>query len=51
MSVEKQTVSTPFRKEIRRRVIRKDQREEYFSYNLRDMEGPVSQDSGKMIAA
>ena len=24
-----------------RRVIREDQREEYFSYNLRDMEGPV----------
>lgn len=24
-----------------RRVIREDQREEYFSYNLRGMEGPV----------
>ena len=24
-----------------RRVIREDQREEYFSYNWRDMEGPV----------
>ena len=24
-----------------RRVIREDQREEYFSYNLRDREGPV----------
>ena len=26
-----------------RRVIREDQREEYFSYNLRDREGPVKQ--------
>lgn len=30
-----------------RRVIRKDQREEYFSYNLRDMEGPVRPGSRK----